>query len=962
MGLVGLHQYLDRVEELLEARQVGEAIAHCHHILQQEPRHLDTIRLLGRILLEQHNYQDALNVFVQVLRADPEDLIAHAGRGLAYKEEGDYSKAIWHMERAAEIDAYNSSVQVELANLYKVAASVKSEKRDLTLAAMARLHIVTGRYSQAERELQELIKRSPDRYDLKVLLAEALFLDKRIEAAAASSSKILKVLPDCIKPNSILGLAYIQHNEKQSAQKIASKLAPIKRPDKVTLDKESLYGKFLLSLDHMGIPERIMVKELSKPSNGSRSEKSNKKASQAKHRSANKGGIPTWLSAAKDKRDSERDRIEDIDEIDDVILWLKAIAAEEGPLFDSEPNLSSKESGVSTHGGEISRRFDDSTAGYTENESITEDLVDNGGKIRPLPIQATEISEKKKDDLISAVDYEEALPPWLNEVISFTDDLNINEKELDESNVRSKERAVEPTLAGGIMASLLFDNDDSHSLAYPEDKIMTERNEEEQEKSEDETSLSSDEEWLEELSRKTIEELETAQAEGDAGIEELGDIGPEEAIPDWLAEDLQSVEEAGSVGVDPDVQPAADEPLDASLADEGSPETVSAIVSKRVAEVSSQGVTEPEEDLDWLDYLDNEDIQPAEVQEPEVTEATGLSDMGALASEIPEDPDEAIAWLEQLAVEEEGPADPLEGVSFDEPGDTGSSIAGSVNLLKMPADENEAAEWLEEVVATSLSKTPENQHGEMTVIAEADTPQAPMDVATAKAEAERIMSEETEIVSGEGLDTLVSDESSQPADDEDQIPDWLDDLALAANDVEVEGEVTFDSELVSESKEVDEETEIPPTEDDLDWLDSIDLEEEVDAVEDIIEIDATETEIVETVITQKPEMIEKISISSDLEESVTNVEDFAAADRDESGLFSVAETALRDGKIDEAVVNYKVILASKENLPDLIAALESAVDQYKSQPKLKRLLGDAYTENGQLQKALEMYRNALEDI
>ena len=43
-------------------------------------------------------------------------------------------------------------------------------------------------------------------------------------------------------------------------------------------------------------------------------------------------------------------------------------------------------------------------------------------------------------------------------------------------------------------------------------------------------------------------------------------------------------------------------------------------------------------------------------------------------------------------------------------------------------------------------------------------------------------------------------------------------------------------------------------------------------------------------------------------------------------------------------------------------SLQTLVDQYEIQPSLKRILGEAYTENGQLQKALEMYRKALEDI
>ena len=46
----------------------------------------------------------------------------------------------------------------------------------------------------------------------------------------------------------------------------------------------------------------------------------------------------------------------------------------------------------------------------------------------------------------------------------------------------------------------------------------------------------------------------------------------------------------------------------------------------------------------------------------------------------------------------------------------------------------------------------------------------------------------------------------------------------------------------------------------------------------------------------------------------------------------------------------------------IIADLESAVTRYNRQPLFTRLLGDAYMRNGQLQKALDMYRRALDQL
>jgi uncharacterized protein HemY len=63
-----LHEYLSQIEGLLDENRLPEAVAHCHFILQQFPRHIDTYRLLGRTFLEQQLYDEAKDVFARTWR------------------------------------------------------------------------------------------------------------------------------------------------------------------------------------------------------------------------------------------------------------------------------------------------------------------------------------------------------------------------------------------------------------------------------------------------------------------------------------------------------------------------------------------------------------------------------------------------------------------------------------------------------------------------------------------------------------------------------------------------------------------------------------------------------------------------------------------------------------------------------------------------------------------------------
>ena len=150
---IALSEYLAEIDQLIEDQRFVESIAHCRHILQQHPRHVGTYRMLGKALLEQQNYHDAADVFQRVLSADPEDFIAHVGMSIINKEDTLLPQAVWHMERAHEMDPYNLVIRDELLALYEQRDSRPPKNLTLSRSALARLYARSEMFLLAAAEV-----------------------------------------------------------------------------------------------------------------------------------------------------------------------------------------------------------------------------------------------------------------------------------------------------------------------------------------------------------------------------------------------------------------------------------------------------------------------------------------------------------------------------------------------------------------------------------------------------------------------------------------------------------------------------------------------------------------------------------------------------------------------------------------------------------------------------------------
>ena len=262
MHRVTLRDYLSRIDRLINENRLPEAAAHCHFILQQYPRYVDTYRLFGRVLLEQQKYSEAIDVFLRVSSAVPEDLIAHAGLALAYKEKLDLPRAAWHMERAFEIDPYNRAIRDELTELRAARDGYSSERIELTRAALARLYFRGALYGQAATELTGLLRDHPKRYDLSVLLADALFWDGRRSDLVDVCLGIVEDLPYCIKANAILAAVWMRSGRPTEANEHWRRVQALTLMTADGVDPDSTLGRVMREGEGLSFPGEVVVDEL----------------------------------------------------------------------------------------------------------------------------------------------------------------------------------------------------------------------------------------------------------------------------------------------------------------------------------------------------------------------------------------------------------------------------------------------------------------------------------------------------------------------------------------------------------------------------------------------------------------------------------------------------------------------------------------------------------------------------
>ena len=205
MAKIFLRAYNHEIEGLIEhGQRLEEAVAHCRHILKTYPKHLETYRLLGKAYLEAKRYDQAVDIFQRILVSAPEDFVSHVGMSIIADDQGKLDEAIWHMERAFEVQPSNAAIQGELQRLFGRRDGVEPPKIRLTRGALAHMYVQGELYGQAISEIKAVLGHDPKRTDLQVLLATAYFRNGQKTEAADACADLLGRFPYCFDANRLM--------------------------------------------------------------------------------------------------------------------------------------------------------------------------------------------------------------------------------------------------------------------------------------------------------------------------------------------------------------------------------------------------------------------------------------------------------------------------------------------------------------------------------------------------------------------------------------------------------------------------------------------------------------------------------------------------------------------------------------------------------------------------------------
>ena len=113
MPVIEIDNYLRKIDKLTDNGNLEQA--DCLYLLRQFPKMLQIYEKLGRTFLEMDNYNGALNTYLRLCSAQPDNFLNHISLAYTYVECGRTENAIIHCEAANCLQPDNETVEKDLS-------------------------------------------------------------------------------------------------------------------------------------------------------------------------------------------------------------------------------------------------------------------------------------------------------------------------------------------------------------------------------------------------------------------------------------------------------------------------------------------------------------------------------------------------------------------------------------------------------------------------------------------------------------------------------------------------------------------------------------------------------------------------------------------------------------------------------------------------------------------------------
>jgi tetratricopeptide (TPR) repeat protein len=687
-----------------------------------------------------------------------------------------------------------------------------------------------------------------------------------------------------------------------------------------------------------------------------------------------------WMAEEDGEAEGEIEAIEE----DELPEWLRELRDQEA---ENEPRPAEEEAPAAEPDAEVSRPADASDevgalgdkelpdwlqalraqdAAPTQESLEPEELAVEG----ELPDWIEEIEAEADSEIPAEALDEEELPDWLRE-------LRAQEPALSEDTERQELTSLTDEETPDWLAEIQAEEE----LELPVEAVDEEELPDwlRELRAQEPGFLSSDDEA--ESAAVSDEEVEMpgwsvkdeADREAEPAPSPADEQVTEEDLPDWLHA-VQGEEEESQVAT-PDLPEATPAELPRQAIEMPEPvEGMPAWLSELEAEIAGRPMPEAQEELPTL-ISEPADTMPAiaatgeiEAELPAEVEETPPTE-GVPSAEVTEELGKGSTRLEAEAQEPEAtieaPGQPelgaellaeVEETFFAEAGPSGEgsakvedeALTGEGAVEGQEPEAGLSVEAIEDVLPEAV---PSDEIAEERIEAEVskETPALPAEEPT-----EAQQSEAAAEVPSLSEQEAIAPEEALRADTE-QAVETQESESAALPDVEPP---TEEEQPVPQAGEVRAELEESISASDLEVVADREPEwvRDLEAPADTSEGQAPDLVPVEGAAAAPPAEAAETSIEES-EAAPAPAEVTEAAER-----LTQARTHLEDGVLDEAASAYEQLVDSTSLQPELLQDLEQAIVAHPDHAALQRVLGDVYMRTGQLQEALQAYRQALRKL
>lgn len=202
--MVALQDLHREIRTAIERGQLAWSGRACEAILGSCPENLETLLLLAEVELETGAHRSAARRFQRILAGDPESYLACAGLAIAHESLRDPSAALhWH-SRALDLNPANADIRGERDRLFEQAYPGRPLPEGLTEFAQARALLDLGRYAEGIDALRRALAQEPGRAEIKVALAEILWICTRPQEASELCWELLTEIPQVVKAQALI--------------------------------------------------------------------------------------------------------------------------------------------------------------------------------------------------------------------------------------------------------------------------------------------------------------------------------------------------------------------------------------------------------------------------------------------------------------------------------------------------------------------------------------------------------------------------------------------------------------------------------------------------------------------------------------------------------------------------------------------------------------------------------------